>query len=127
MVVRLRGAHMEKNAVSPAILDCSMHCSPRGTELGGYHVHWCPTERCVQYREYDLYCQYESADRCGTVYVKGHVCPTATPTTSSTLLTVAVGSANEVYVAVSPPANLIAEAAGSSIVSALDVVVSEDT
>lgn len=34
MVVRSRGAHMEKNAVSPAILDCSMHCSPRGTELG---------------------------------------------------------------------------------------------
>jgi hypothetical protein len=53
--------------------------------------------------------------------------PTGTPTNSTTLLTVAVGSANEVYVAVSPPSNLIAEAAGSDIVSALDVVVSEGT
>ena len=53
--------------------------------------------------------------------------PQATPTTTTTLLTVAVGAASEVYVAVAPPADLIQEAVGSNIVQALDVVVSEGT
>ncbi|MEE3627193.1 hypothetical protein UCD39_24965 [Nitrospirillum sp. BR 11752] len=53
--------------------------------------------------------------------------PTTTPTNLTTLLTVAVGSTSEVYVAIAPPADLIAAAAGSNIVSALDVVVSEGT
>jgi hypothetical protein len=52
--------------------------------------------------------------------------PTKSPTTTTTLLTVAVGAANEVYVAVAPPADLIQAAAGN-IVQALDVVVSEGT
>jgi hypothetical protein len=43
------------------------------------------------------------------------------------LLTVAVGAASEVYVAIAPPADLITQAAGSDIVHALNVVVSEGT
>lgn len=51
--------------------------------------------------------------------------PTATPTSTTPLLTVAVGATNEIYVAVAPPTSLITAAAGSDIVSALDVQVSE--
>ena len=50
-----------------------------------------------------------------------------TPATTTTLLTVAVGATDQIYVAVAPPANLIAEAAGSNLVQALDVQVSEGT
>ena len=53
--------------------------------------------------------------------------PEATPTTTTTLLTVAVGATNEVYVAVAPPTDLITSAVGSDIVQALDVQVSEGT
>jgi hypothetical protein len=41
------------------------------------------------------------------------------------LLQVAVGGANQVYVAVSPPMDLMSGAVGSDIVKDLDVVVSE--
>lgn len=48
-----------------------------------------------------------------------------TPTATTPLLTVAVGATSEVYVAVSPPTDLIKEAVGTDIVQKLDVVVSE--
>lgn len=52
---------------------------------------------------------------------------TPNPTPAITLLTVAVGTTSQVYVAVAPPTDLINSAAGSNIVAALDVVVSEGT
>jgi hypothetical protein len=52
--------------------------------------------------------------------------PVATPTTVTTLLTVAVGATNEVYVAVAPPTDLITAAVGD-IVQSLNVVVEEGT
>lgn len=50
----------------------------------------------------------------------------ATPEKTTTLLTVAVGAASEVYVAVSPPTDLITAAVGD-VVQTLDVKVSEGT
>ena len=56
----------------------------------------------------------------------------ATPNVTTALLTVAVGAADEVYVAVSPPLAMINTAAGvttggTDVVSALGIVVSEGT
>lgn len=42
-----------------------------------------------------------------------------------TLLQVAVGASGDVYVAVSPPMDLITSAAGSDIVKELDVIISD--
>ena len=44
---------------------------------------------------------------------------------ADTLLQVAVGASGQVYVAVSPPMDLITSAAGSDIVKELDVVISD--
>ena len=55
---------------------------------------------------------------------------TSTPTggtTTTSLLTVAVGASGEVYVAVQPPMDVISSAVGSDIVQTLNVVVSEGT
>jgi hypothetical protein len=53
--------------------------------------------------------------------------PTGSTTVApSSILTVAVGATDEIYVAVAPPSDLITAAVGD-IVTALDVVVSEGT
>ncbi|WP_246797695.1 hypothetical protein [Burkholderia perseverans] len=49
------------------------------------------------------------------------------PATPTTLLEVAVGGSNQVYVAVSPPMDVIKDAIKSDIVQDLNVVVSEGT
>jgi hypothetical protein len=51
--------------------------------------------------------------------------PAATPADTTTLLTVAVGIPGEVFVAVAPPTDLIATAAGNDIVTNLNVQVAE--
>ncbi|REG14202.1 hypothetical protein ATI61_1354 [Archangium gephyra] len=51
--------------------------------------------------------------------------PPTTPPTPTTLLTVAVGATNQVFVAVAPPTDLINATAGSNIVQALNVQVAE--
>ena len=53
--------------------------------------------------------------------------PPTTPPPTTNLVTVAVGAASEVFVAVAPPVDLINSAAGSTMVQTLDVVVSEGT
>lgn len=51
----------------------------------------------------------------------------STPSATTTLLTVAVGASQQVYVAVAPPTDLIESAVGSDIVQQLNVVVEEGT
>lgn len=54
--------------------------------------------------------------------------PTATPTaTPDTLLNVAIGAANQVYVAVAPPESLLESAGVANVVTNLQVVVEEGT
>lgn len=79
----------------------------------------------------------------GTTYTANMNLPTTAPTgaapflffvtsaptgggTAATLLTVAVGGQNQVYVAVQPPTSLITAAVGD-VVQTLDVVVAEGT